>query len=193
MTKVVLCISPWNINLISGRTTLSYVTLLMSLDYHLMYNGCRIYEGRRMLVPRKFFQRNDSSLMSISKYFSSRHTAFALRSVSWHLSIIDHLPLFGLQWVLRSFIGYLYRFARYTVYQKRQRFFTIICAIVWAVGPVTLSFLWLTFFFYYTSWSSSAISCVQKTQFSSMTLFIYFFFSKRIHAQIVRGAILTYL
>lgn len=38
---------------------------------------------------------------------------------------------------------------------------------------------------------ASAIGCAQKTQFSSMTLFIYFF--KRIRAQIVRRAILTYL
>lgn len=38
---------------------------------------------------------------------------------------------------------------------------------------------------------ANAIGCVQKTQFSSMTLFIYFF--KRIREQIVHGAILTYL
>lgn len=104
--KIIFCISSRSINLISNQDD---IVMRRSLDAFRLasnaHNGCRIYERRRdaqRIYSRKK-KNNDSSLMSTPKYFSARYSAF--RSVSWHLSIIDLLPLCGLQWVLRSSIG----------------------------------------------------------------------------------------
>lgn len=78
---------------------------------YVQYTKFTLGPGAEILSRKK--KRDSPPLMSIATYFSPRRVR-APRSVSWHLSIIDHLPLFGLQWVLRSFIGQLDRFARYT-------------------------------------------------------------------------------
>lgn len=56
---------------------------------------------QRLANLRKFSSRSDSSLLSSPKYFSARHS----RPVLFHdtFQSYDLLPLFGLQWVLRSF------------------------------------------------------------------------------------------
>lgn len=103
ITKVVFCISPRNINLISGGTTLSCVALLMSSDSHLMYNGCRIYERRRGARSAEIlFYRNDSSLISIPKYFSPRCSRTVLFHDTFQSSITFHSSNYNRFYVVSS-------------------------------------------------------------------------------------------
>lgn len=177
IARVLFCISPWNINLISRRGRHCHcVALLMSSDSHLMYNGCRIYERRtrvEVLGLRKFFYRNDSSLMSIPKYFSPRRSRNVLFHDTFQSSITFHSSDYNGFYVVSSdsFID-----SRGIPCTRNDNDFL--------PSYVRSRRLSVRLLFRFSDWRfssitprdrASAIGCVQKMQFSSMTLFIYFF------------------